>query len=155
SATFERLTDAKQWAARQEAAISEERDVPGRAARQHTVAEMIDRYRDTILPHKRPKTIINQQKHLSWWQEAIGHLRLSEVTPAIIADYRDLLAQDHAPATVKRYLAAFSHAGTVAVREWQWMNENPCQRVSKPTEPRGRIRFLSEDERPQLLAACK
>jgi len=35
------------------------------------------------------------------------------------------------------------------------MNENPCQRVSKPTEPRGRIRFLSDDERQQLLEACK
>src|SRR6266446_3961398 len=155
SATFERLTDAKQWAARQEAAISEERAVPGRAARQHTVAALINRYRETILPNKRPKTIINQYKHLSWWQEALGHLRLSDVTPAIIADHRDILAQDHAPATVKRYLAALSHTFTVAVREWQWMNENPCQRVSKPAEPRGRIRCLSDEERQQLLASCK
>ena len=155
SATFERLTDAKQWAARQEAAISEERAVPGRAARQHTVADLIDRYRETILPNKRPKTIVNQHKHLSWWREAIGHLRLSEVTPAIIADHRDILTIDHAPATVKRYLAALSHAFTIAVREWQWMNENLCQRVSKPTEPRGRIRFLSDDERQRLLDACK
>jgi hypothetical protein len=50
AATFERLTDAKQWTARQEAAISEERAMPGRAARQHTVADGIDRYRPTILP---------------------------------------------------------------------------------------------------------
>lgn len=41
SATFERLMDAKQWAARQEAAISEERAVPGRAARQHTIANSL------------------------------------------------------------------------------------------------------------------
>jgi site-specific recombinase XerD len=73
----------------------------------------------------------------------------------IIADHRDILAEDDAPATVKRYLAALSHTFTVAVCEWQWMNENPCQRVSKPTEPRGRIRFLSDDERQQLLEACK
>jgi len=62
SATFARLTDARRWAARQEAAISEARAVPGSAARRHTVAEVVDRYCTTVLPHKRPKTIMNQQK---------------------------------------------------------------------------------------------
>jgi integrase len=155
SATFERLTDAKRWAARQEAAISEARAVPGSAARRHTVAEVVDRYCHTVLPHKRPKTIVNQQKHLAWWRDHIGHLRLIDVTPSIITDHRDLLAQDRAPATVKRYLAALSHAFTTAIREWQWMEDNPCSRVSKPSEPRGRVRFLNDDERQRLLNACK
>ena len=151
SATFERLTDAKRWAARQEAAISEARAVPGSAARRHTVAEVVDRYCLTVLPHKRPKTIVNQKKHLQWWRDLIGHLRLIDVTPAVITDYRDLLARDHAPATVKRYLAALSHAFTIAIREWQWMEENPCNRVSKPSEPRGRVRFLNDEERQRLF----
>jgi integrase len=155
SATFERLTDAKRWAARQEAAISEARAVPGSAARRHTVAEVVDRYCLTVLPHKRPKTIVNQKKHLQWWRDLIGHLRLIDVTPAVITDHRDLLARDHAPATVKRYLAALSHAFTIAIREWQWMEENPCNRVSKPSEPRGRVRFLNDEERQRLLDICK
>src|SRR2546422_180029 len=154
SATFERLTDARRWAARQEAAISEARAVPGSAARRHTVAEVVDRYRATVLPQKRPKTIVNQQKHLGWWRDHIGYLRLIDVTPSIITDHRDLLAQDRAPATVKRYLAALSHAFTVATREWQWMEDNPCKRVSKPSEPRGRVRFLTDEERQRLLDAC-
>jgi integrase len=86
--------------------------------------------------------------------DRIGCLRLSDVTPAIITDHRDLLAQDHAPATVRRYLAALSHAFTVAIREWQWMEDNPCKRVSKPSEPRGRVRFLMDEERQRLLGAC-
>ena len=155
SATFARLTDARRWAARQEAAISEARAVPGSVARRHTVAEVVDRYCTTVLPHKRPKTIVNQQKHLGWWRDRIGYLRLIDVTPALIADHRDLLAQDHAPATVKRYLAALSHAFTMAMREWQWMEDNPCHRVSKPSEPRGRVRFLTEEERHRLLDTCK
>jgi integrase len=154
SATFERLTDAKRWAARQEVAISEARAVPGSAARRHTVAEVVDRYRAAVLPQKRPKTIVNQQKHLGWWRDRIGYLRLSDVTPAIITDHRDLLAHDHAPATVKRYLAALSHAFTIAIREWQWMEDNPCKRVSKPSEPRGRVRFLTDEERQRLLGVC-
>jgi hypothetical protein len=37
TATFERLTDARQWAQRQEAAVSENRAAPGNAARKYTV----------------------------------------------------------------------------------------------------------------------
>ena len=43
----------------------------------------------------------------------------------------------------------------MAVREWQWCEDNPVRKVSKPKEPRGRVRFLSEDERERLLEACK
>ena len=34
------------------------------------------------------------------------------------------------------------------------MDENPM-RVTKPKEPRGRVRFLSDDERARLLEACR
>jgi integrase len=59
-----------------------------------------------------------------------------------------------------------SHVFTVAVKEWQWLEDNPLLKVTKPKEPRGRVRFLSEDEqhpdgspiegeRTRLLTACK
>ena len=35
------------------------------------------------------------------------------------------------------------------------MHENPFPKISKPKESRGRVRFLSEDERQRLLAACR
>jgi integrase len=50
---------------------------------------------------------------------------------------------------------AVSHAYTTAVEEWQWITENSIRKVRKPKEPRGRVRFLSEDERQRLLAACE
>src|SRR5215470_15693564 len=52
-------------------------------------------------------------------------------------------------------MAASSHVFTVAVREWQWCADNPVRKVSKPREARGRVRFLSDDERERLLAACQ
>src|SRR5262249_21977397 len=57
--------------------------------------------------------------------------------------------------TVNRYLAVLSHAFTIAVREWQWCADNPVRKVSKSKEPRGRVRFLSEDERQRLLESCQ
>ena len=52
-------------------------------------------------------------------------------------------------------MAALSHAFTIAIREWGWLEESPMRKVSKPQEPRGRVRFLSDDERERLLAACR
>ena len=35
------------------------------------------------------------------------------------------------------------------------MDDSPMRKVFKPREPRGRERFLSDDERFELLTACK
>ncbi len=74
TATFERLTNARQWAQRMEAAVSENRAVPGSAARKYTVTNLFERYLDSVIPHKRPSTTINQQHHLEWWQDCIGYM---------------------------------------------------------------------------------
>ena len=72
---------------------------------------------------------MNQQLHLAWWQAQLGELRLAEVTPARVAACRDQLLQSHAPATVNRYLAVLSHACSVAVTEWGWLDTNPLRQV--------------------------
>jgi integrase len=52
-------------------------------------------------------------------------------------------------------MAALSHAFTVAINEWGWLDDSPMRKVKKPTEPRGRVRFLSDEERERLLTACQ
>jgi len=61
----------------------------------------------------------------------------------------------HAASTVNRYLAVLSHAFTFAVKDLCWMDSSPMVKVTKPKEPRGRVRFLSPGERMRLLTACK
>ncbi len=92
----------------------------------------------------------------------VGSYLLADVTPALIVQYRDELASgetyrgtQRSPATVVRYMAALSHAFTIAVNEWQWLEDSPMRKVKKPKESRGRVRFLDDDERARLLAACK
>jgi integrase len=41
------------------------------------------------------------------------------------------------------------------MKEWGWIDDTPMRRVTKPKEPRGRVRFLSDDERTRLLDECK
>jgi integrase len=99
---------------------------------------------------------------MGWWKERLGSYTLIDITPALIAEARDKLAKlpsprggTMSPSTVVRYLAALSHAFTIAVKEWGWIEDNPVRKVTKPKEPRGRVRFLSDDERERLLAACR
>ena len=82
-------------------------------------------------------------------------LSLADITPALVAEHRTILTQGRANGTVNRYLAVLSHALTVAVKEWPWCADNPVRKVSKPKEPRGRVRFLADDERERILVACQ
>lgn len=161
TATFERITDARRWAQQIEAAIREGRHFKTSEAKRRTCSEMIDKYIRDIIPHK-PKNLSNRLLHLHRWKEELGAYSLSEVTPAVIAEVRDKLANEvtvrkkiRSSATVIRYLAALSHVFTIAVKEWGWIDDNPLRKVTKPKESRGRIRFLSDDERECLLIECK
>ena len=80
----------------------------------------------------------------------------------MIAEHRDLLLSEvgmrwkkRSPASVVRYMAALSHAYTIAMKEWGWVEDSPIRKVQKPKEPRGRVRFLDDEERQKLLRACK
>jgi integrase len=154
NATFNRKTDAKNWIQQTEAAIREGRHFKTSEAKKRTLAELIERYIKDILPTK-PKSINAQGRQLRWWKNEIGYLSLADVTPALISETRDTLHEGRQPATVVRYMAALSHAFTIAVNEWEWLESNPMSKVRKPKEPRGRVRFLSDDERKRLLIACK
>ena len=99
-----------------------------------------------------------QTQQLHWWHRQLGQRLLADVTPALIVEYREKLAQGdgkpRANATVNCYLAALSHALTIAAREWGCLGHSPMPKVSRLPEPRGRVRFLSDDERQRLLDAC-
>ncbi|MBS0587032.1 MAG: site-specific integrase [Proteobacteria bacterium] len=160
SATFERLTDAKKWAQQTESAIREGRHFKTTEAKRHTLAEMIDRYCRDVLPSK--KSAKDQAQQLAWWKSEIGSYSLADITPSLIGECRDKLGREitvrnklRSPASVVRYMAALSHALTIAVKEWGWLEDSPMRKVTKPKESRGRVRFLSDDERMRLLKACK
>jgi site-specific recombinase XerD len=155
TATFSKLSDAKKWAQVTEGTVLEGWYFQTPEAKRHTVTDLIDHYRRAVLPHKKLSTIKTQRQHLCWWQTHLGHYLLADITPAVLVEYRSILAHGRANATVVRDLAVLSHAFTMAMREWQWCEDNPVRKITKPKEPRGRVRFLSDEERPRLLALCK
>jgi integrase len=58
--------------------------------------------------------------------------------------------------TVNRYHAALSSVFRFALkRRWDWLKRNPCRDVERGQEGPGRRRWLSDNERKRLLAACR
>jgi integrase len=153
SRTFATKAAARQWATQVESGI--QRTHHTAAVVQGTLGELLQRYRHEVLPHKRRGTQANQAHHLDFWTEALGPWPMADVTPARLGTCRDELAQTRAPGTVNQYLRTLSHAFSVAAREWGWLETNPLRRVRLLREPRGRVRFLTDAERPKLLTACQ
>jgi integrase len=161
SATFKRLTDAKHWAQDTESAMRDGRYFKHTEAKRHLLSEVIDKYIAEVLSLK-PRNARNTRRNLLWWKSQIGFHTLADITPALIAQHRDSLLNTltykgtkRSPSTVIRYLSALSHAFTIAVNEWGWMDDNPLRKVTKPKSPQGRVRFLDDDERRRLLDVCK
>lgn len=156
TASFDRLTDAKRWAAQTETAIRQGRHFG--IARRRTFTELADKYQATI---GHLKSADARTPHLAYWCSAFADLVLEDITPALIAEKRDALMQpadDHkarSPATANRYLATLSACCAYAVKELGWIERNPCARVRKGKESAGRVRYLTDDERTRLIAACK
>ena len=167
SASFERRTDAVRWAEKAQTEIRDGRHFQSSEAKRRTLAELITRYVLQVLNHK-PGDKRNRAAQLAWWKAQLGGHKLSEITPAVLAEKRDeLLAspvrrqsasaatRTKSSATVKRYLAALSHPFTIAMKEWGWVEDNPFLKISKPGEPRGRTRYLDKKELERLLRGCE
>lgn len=174
TASFPTKRQAERWGKTIEAEMIEGRHFRTAESRRRTVAQTIDRYLEEELPKKRSGDM--HRICLRWWKEKLGQIKLGDVTPAILVEYRGKLAREtytrsdpkakrtelkkgdeprkytRSNSSVNRYLACLSHVFTVARKEWHWVGHNPFDGVSKLRESKGRVRYLSEDERTRLLA---
>jgi integrase len=175
SENFPNVKEAKSWAAGLESAIRENRHHPHLAGGRKSFAELVRRYRETVLTQARSSTKKSCEQHLDWWVEHFTGKTVAEITPNLVVEARDVLAAGtytrgtvktvrgnkippkefvRSGATVNRYLQTLSGLFTVALKEWRLIDRNPVREISKKREARGRARFLSDAERDTLLTAC-
>jgi integrase len=160
TATFDRLTDAKKWASATETAIREGRYFVTAEAKKRTLKDLITRYRSDVLPTLRSASA--RIPHLDWWEKKLGAYALADIQPSRIIEARKTLSKTITPrgtvisdSTINRYMATMSHGFTIAMKEWQWVGDNPFFKITTFKEPEGIIRFLSDEERARLLTECK
>jgi integrase len=164
TASFHRRTDAKHWAANIESAMREGRHFNKPESKVRTLGESIERYQKEVLPNLKDQS--NRRYHLAWWADEIGVKVLADIRSSTISECRSKLkltpsnfgkhkGKGKSDATINRYLATLSALLSIAVREWGWLESNPCKNVRRSKELRGRVRFLSDKERIDLLVACE
>ena len=158
--TFQRKTDARRWAQQVEADLRRGRGLFDHLAEKHTLGDLFARYRPTLAERLSERELRRRILHLGWWEEKVGALLLAQLRPPLIIECREELrrgggpgGEPIGPATMNRYLASLSAALTYGV-EIEWIESNVMRRVRRDTEPRGRVRFLSEEEQKRLLDAC-
>jgi integrase len=159
--SFRTLTEAKNWVRKTESSLLDGKYIPDNKARKHTLSDLIDRYINLHLS-KFSRRLKDQMPHLNWWRERYGNKALIEITPALLAEAKEILLngvtarkQKRSNSTVNRYFSTLSRAFTLAFQEWQWIQENPFRRVSKLKENGGRTRFLSREELHTFLEYCR
>lgn len=100
-------------------------------------------------------------RRLHLWADWLGTTKLDDVTPALIRTMLDKYGKTHnrygeplSGATLNRMKAAVSSLFSYAVSE-NFTTTNPARSIRARKEAHHVIRWLSEDERTRLLAACK
>lgn len=161
TASFDKLTDAKRWGQEVEAAIRLNKHFKSDSAKKYSVSDMIEKYRSEILPTVPSGK--NKEAQLTWWKEQLGHIKLINLSTPMVSQCKDKLLKEvisgdnatRSISTVLRYLATFSNVIEIAIREWEWMRDNPFGKLKKLKASPSRIRCLSDEERANLLQACE
>lgn len=157
--TFTRRVDAKQWIQKVETSMREGEFISMNEAKKHTLSETIDRYIEEKFSDQ--KTNAQKIQKLDWFKKAIGHKRLSDITPAIIAECRQQLKSQEvrdkvrSGPTCNRYCSQLSAVFEFAKDVLYWTKKNPVREVKWDKEHDGVIRFLNEDEKKKLLEECE
>jgi len=156
TASFDRKTDAQAWISKTEADMRANRYNIYSASTKHTLKQAIDRY------FAEQKVSVAKRGQLLWWKKELGHLFLSDIRPSILTEKKQVLLKEkntkgkiRSGSTCNRYLATLSHLLSICWSQWELIEENPVRKITREKEPKGRTRFLSNDERKRFLAACK
>jgi integrase len=97
------------------------------------------------------KSLADDAQMLEWWTQKLGDLKLSKLTRDLLMHYIGVKAKETTPSRANRYLAVMRGVLRAAEREWQWIDRAPVLKLYQ--EPRGRVRYLSAEEKARLLLA--
>lgn len=151
SGTFQTKREADAWAAQRATEIRAM--ATGKAGTVKTLRDALRRYAEEVSPTKRgeAKEIIRLK---AFERQALPiNKRLSDLTTADLAAWRDSRLAINARGSVLRDMTLLGHVLEVARREWQWIAANPMTDVRRPAEPDHRTRTITPGEIRGMLRA--
>jgi len=76
-----------------------------------------------------------------------------DITAPMISDYKLQRRREcAAPRTINYELTLMSHAFNIAIREWEWLKDNPVKKVKKERANNAIERWLTREEEERLLS---
>lgn len=125
-------------------------------AKQHTFDEMMERFLREHSRINRPGAHKNDKTYVRHLSEFFSGLTLDQITPQLISEYKNKrLSEGKSPQTVKHELNCLNIAFNLAMKEWDWINYNPCLKVSKPRVNNQILRWLTPEEEERLMKASR
>lgn len=121
----------------------------------NTFNDLMDRYmKEYSAINKAPSSHLRDkglEKHL---RRFFGDRFLTQITSKMISEYKTKRrGEGLSPRTVNYELTLMGHAFNLAMKEWEWVKDNPVMRVRKDRVNTKIERWLSLDEEKKLLAA--
>ncbi|MFI5304918.1 MAG: tyrosine-type recombinase/integrase [Nitrospiria bacterium] len=119
-----------------------------------TFRELMEKYlREYSATNKALTSHIRDKSLADHLKKYFGDLTVVEITPKSISEYKTIRRNEKsAPKTINNELALMSHAYNLAIKEWEWVRENPVKRVSKEKVNNQIERWLTFEEEEKLLA---
>lgn len=148
--------DAQRWARHTEAELDRTL-IPNdpRALNTITIANLLERYRDTVTPAKRGR--VPEAKRIEvLLREDWTRLSVARASALVFSRFRDKRLKEVSPGTVRREMGFLSSVFEIARKEWGYPAlQNPMAGVKKPKAPDGRDRRLRPGELDALIGACR
>lgn len=150
--TFKLKSLADRWATQREAELQRGLVASVDDAQRTPFFEVIECYRDKVLPTKRNRS---DRFTLNLLEERLGHIRLISLQTKDIANFRDTrLSEGKAPATVVKELNLLRVLIDYAINEMSiYLPSNQARLIKNPSVKNARDRILSAEEEAQLFGA--
>lgn len=118
-----------------------------------TFKEMMERYMaEHSARNKAPKSHLRDKSLRDHLIGHFGEMTLAEITPNHISEYKTRRREEGAsPRTLNYELALMSHAFNLAIKDWEWVRENPLKKVSREKVNNQIERWLTFEEQKILL----
>ena len=123
---------------------------PGRP---QTFGALLRAFQDEVFGDASPSHQYQQRIFHSKVLREVGDLPLTDVTPDVLRQWKATMQTQYKPGTVHLYMKRLARVFAYALQS-DWITSDPCRKVRRPSPGRGRVRFLTTDERVRLLAAC-
>jgi integrase len=121
------------------------------AAARETLGQALEKYAAEVSPKKRGARW-EAYRLAAIGKSPMASLPMGNITPAVLASWRDRRLREVAGSTVRREMNLIDSVLEVTRKEWKWIQVNPLRDVAKPPNPRSRRRRVPDTETKALCA---